>query len=121
MVARVSAATDQSQAAAERLVARGHRVLEDGSVTWRTDPRIRFATPLRPTTEYINTLVAQTTASCLLIFAEQGDLWYQGEVADRQAHHPDLRVERLQGPHHLHLEPKHVDAVATLVRDFLTL
>lgn len=121
MVARVSEATDQSPAAAERLVARGHRKLEDGRVTWRTDPRIRFATPMRPTTEYINTLIAQTTAPCLLIFAEQGDRWYQGEVEDRKAHHPNLRVERMAGPHHLHLEPDHVDSVASLVRDFLDL
>lgn len=121
MVTRVSAATDQSPAAAERLVARGHRELEDGGVTWRTDPRIRFATPMRPTTEYINTLIAQTTAPTLLIFAEQGDRWYQGEVDDRRAHHPSLRVERMAGPHHLHLEPDHVEAVASLVREFLQL
>lgn len=121
MVARVSQATDQSPAAAAKLVARGHRTLENGDVTWRTDPRIRFSTPMRPTSEYINQLVAQTSAPSLLIFAEQGDRWYQGEVAERQAHHPNLRVEHVDGPHHLHLEADHADSVARLVREFLQL
>ena len=121
MVNRVSEATDQSPEAAERLVERGHKTLPDGSVTWRTDPRIRFATPMRPNTDYINTLINQTTAAGLLIFAEQGDRWYQSEVSDREAHHPNLKVVRVPGPHHLHLEPKHVATVATLVREFLEL
>ncbi|MFZ8915387.1 MAG: alpha/beta fold hydrolase, partial [Pseudomonadales bacterium] len=48
MAERVTEATDQSLAAASELVARGHHAVE-GGVTWRTDPRIRFATPLRIT------------------------------------------------------------------------
>lgn len=121
MITRVSAATDQSPAAAERLVARGHRTLADGRVTWRTDPRIRFSTPMRPDSDYINTLIAQTTAPGLLISAEQGDRWYQGEVDERQAHHPNLKLVRLDGPHHLHLEPDHVETVGEVIRDFLEL
>jgi len=100
MINRVSEATDQSPAAAGSLVERGHKKLPDGGVTWRTDPRIRFATPLRPTIEYINNVIAQTTAPGLLIFAEQGVRWYQ---------------------HHLHLEPEHVNAVAELIRNFFEL
>jgi len=121
MAHRVSQATDQSLAAAQSLVARGHKKLADGRVTWRTDPRIRFATPMRPATDYINALIAQTTAPGLLIFAEQGDTWYQGEVEERQARHPDLKVVRVAGPHHLHLEPKHVDKVGALTREFFEL
>ncbi len=119
MVQRVTQATDQSAAAAAILVARGHVQLAGGGVTWRTDPRIRFATPLRPTSEFINALIAQTKAPTLLIFAEQGDRWYQGEVAERQQHHPNLTVARMPGPHHLHLEPQHVAAVAAQIRQFL--
>ncbi len=121
MVQRVTEATDQSLAAASLLVARGHRDDGKGGVTWRTDPRIRFATPLRPSRELINSLIAQTQAPTLLIFAEQGDRWYQGEVAERAQYHPDLTIVRMPGPHHLHLEPLHVAAVSAEIRRFLAI
>ncbi|MCR9259780.1 MAG: alpha/beta hydrolase [Pseudomonadaceae bacterium] len=120
MAQRVTQATDQSMAAALTLVQRGHKIV-DGGVTWRTDPRIRFATPLRPTREQIDLLLKNSTAPSLLLVAEQGDTWYQGEINDASAAHPHLTIERMQGPHHIHLEPEHVDAVARYIRDFLDL
>ena len=120
MVARVSAATDQSPEAARELVARGHVEVE-GGVTWRTDPRIRFATPLRISARQIDALMAATTAPSYLLMAGQGDRWFRGGVARRAKHHPNLRQDEMDGPHHLHLEPSHVDRVAMRVRSFLGL
>ena len=57
----------------------------------------------------------------LLIVAEQGDEWYQGEIPDAEAHHPNLTVRRMPGPHHIHLEPDYVDQVAAFTREFLDL
>ncbi|MFZ8890922.1 MAG: alpha/beta fold hydrolase, partial [Pseudomonadales bacterium] len=118
MAERVTEATDQSLAAASELVARGHHAVE-GGVTWRTDPRIRFATPLRITERQLDELMAQSTAPALLIAATQGDRWYRGGLERRQEHHPNLTVLEMPGPHHLHLEPTHVDAVAKAIRAFL--
>lgn len=118
MAERVTQATDQSLAAASELVARGHHAVE-GGVTWRTDPRIRFATPLRITERQLDELMAQSTAPALLIAATQGDRWYRGGLERRQEHHPNLTVLEMPGPHHLHLEPDHVDAVAKAIRAFL--
>ncbi|MCB1685409.1 MAG: alpha/beta hydrolase [Pseudomonadales bacterium] len=120
MAERVTQATDQSFAAASVLVARGHKPVS-GGVTWRTDPRIRFATPLRHTRETINFLLEGSIAPALLLVAEQGDKWYQGEIEEAQAHHPALTVERMPGPHHIHLEPDHVAAVAGHTRAFFGL
>lgn len=120
MVTRVTAATDQSADAARELVARGHMRV-DGGYTWRTDPRIRFATPLRLTTEQIDELMRRTTAPALLIVARAGDRWYRGEVSARQAVHPHLTVVEMDGPHHIHLEPGHCGAVAAHIRTFLGL
>lgn len=120
MARRVTEATDQTFEAAIVLVRRGHKPV-DGGVTWRTDPRIRFATPLRHTRETINVLLEKSAAPALLMVAEQGDKWYQGEIPEAEAHHPDLTVERLPGPHHIHLEPDHVSAVAARTRRFLGL
>ena len=102
------------------LVARGHKQVEDG-VTWRSDPRIRYPTPLRHTRDQINLLLKDSTSPSLLIVAEQGDEWYQGEIVLAQEHHPNLQVERMRGPHHIHLEPGYFDQVAVHIRHFLNL
>lgn len=120
MARRVTAATDQSLAAARELVARGHREVA-GGYTWRSDPRIRFATPLRISSRQIDALMAATTAPTLLLIASHGDRWYRDGVERRARHHPCLQVTELEGPHHLHLEPEHVDTVAAEVRAFLDL
>ncbi len=120
MAKRVTEATDQTMDAAIVLVERGHMSV-DGGVTWRTDPRIRYPTPLRHTRDQINLLLKNSTSPSLLIVAEQGDKWYQGEIGDAEKHHPNLVIKRIKGPHHIHLEPAHVDEVASIVREFLQL
>jgi pimeloyl-ACP methyl ester carboxylesterase len=120
MAKRVTEATDQTLAAASVLVERGHRAAE-GGVTWRTDPRIRFSTPLRHTRETINYLLESSVSPALLIVAEQGDRWYQGEIPDAKAHHPNLTIRTMPGPHHIHLEPEYVAQVAAFTREFFGL
>jgi pimeloyl-ACP methyl ester carboxylesterase len=120
MAKRVTEATDQSMDAARILVERGHKTTESG-ITWRTDPRIRYPTPLRHTRDQIDLLLKDSTSPALLIVANQGDKWYQGEIKNAQAHHPNLKIERMDGTHHIHLEPAYVDQVASSVRQFLGL
>lgn len=120
MAKRVTEATDQSMAAAIDLVERGHKEVA-GGITWRTDPRIRYPTPLRHSREQIDLLLKNSTSRSLLIVAEQGDDWYQGEIPDAEKQHPNLVVKRMQGPHHIHLEPDYVVEVSGFVRDFLSL
>ena len=120
MAKRVTEATDQTIEASSVLVARGHKQVE-GGITWRSDPRIRYPTPLRHTRDQINLLLKDSTSPSLLIVAEQGDEWYQGEIVLAQEHHPNLQVERMRGPHHIHLESGYFDQVAVHVRHFLNL
>lgn len=120
MAKRVTEATDQTMDAARVLVERGHKPVE-GGITWRTDPRIRYPTPLRHSRNHINLLLKDSASPALLIVAEQGDKWYQGEIGLAQQHHPNLKVVRMAGPHHVHLEPAYVSHVADYVRQFLDL
>lgn len=120
MIRRVTQATDQSWEAAAELVARGHKAVA-GGFTWRTDPRIRFRTPLRMTAEQIDELMRRSTSPALLIVAESGDRWYLNGLEERRAAHPNLKVARIAGPHHIHLEPDHYRDVAGLIRAFLGL
>lgn len=117
MVKRVQEATDQSREAAAVLVARGHKQVE-GGFTWRSDPRLRFPTPGRLTGDEIDELMRASTAPSLLIVAARGDKWYHHGIERRQKHHAYLRVETIDGPHHLHLEEQ-ADAVADLIRKHL--
>jgi hypothetical protein len=106
--------------AASVLVERGHKHVE-GGVTWRTDPRIRYPTPLRHSREQIDLLLKNATSPAVLIVAEQGDTWYQAEIENGRAQHPNLRIERMNGTHHIHLEPAYVDKVAEFIRQFWVL
>lgn len=120
MARRVTEATDQSIEAASALVARGHRRVGE-RFTWRTDPRIRFATPLRISSRQIDALMSATTAPTLLLVANQGDRWFRPGVERRAEHHAQLTIEHMDGPHHIHLEPAFVDEVGRRVRRFLQL
>ena len=117
---RVPQATDQTLDAASVLVSRGHKIV-DGGVSWRTDPRIRYPSSNRFTRNQLNIMLQQSTSPALLIVAEQGDRWYQGEVPVSEIHHPNLTVVRLDGPHHIHLEADYVNQVADLARAFFEL
>jgi len=120
MALRVTQATDQTLDAASVLVSRGHKIV-DGGVSWRTDPRIRYPSSNRFTRNQLNIMLQQSTSPALLIVAEQGDRWYQGEVPVSEMHHPNLTVVRLDGPHHIHLEADYVNQVADLARAFFEL
>lgn len=120
MIRRVTEATDQSWAAAEVLVARGHQVVA-GGFTWRTDPRIRFRSPLRMAEEQIDEVLRRATAPSLLLVAANGDRWYLDGLEARRSAHGSLTVERTGGPHHIHLEPAHCEAVGRMIREFLGL
>lgn len=117
MATRVTEATDQTLEAARVLVERGHKKV-DGGVTWRTDPRIRFPTPMRPSIEQVDALIARSTSPTLLLVAKDGDKWYQGEIPNREKSHQALTVRYLEGPHHIHLEPAYVDTVAAAIRTY---
>ena len=120
MALRVTEATDQTLDAAKILIARGHQVV-DGGVSWRTDPRIRYPSSNRYTRNQLNIMLKQCTSPAFLVVAEQGDSWYQGEINVSEQHHPDLRVVRIPGPHHIHLEAEYADQVAQLARNFFGL
>lgn len=117
MIKRVQGATDQSYEAAAQLVARGYKQV-DGGFTWRSDPRLRFPTPGRLMGDEIDELMRASTAPSLLIVAERGDKWYHHGIERRQKHHSHLRVENIDGPHHLHLEEQ-AGQVAALIRQHL--
>ena len=103
--------------AATILVERGVKPIGDG-FGWRTDPRLRFVSPLYLTEPQILAYMAQIQAPALLLCGDDGYLVKRAYMQERYARVADLTVKILPGGHHPHLE----DPVgcARLLEPFLT-
>ncbi|MGH8190047.1 MAG: alpha/beta fold hydrolase [Rhodanobacteraceae bacterium] len=90
----------------------------DGGFSWRSDPRLRLTTPLRIEETQLRRLLAGIEAATLLLLAEPATPYLPSAQMDaRAACVADIRVERIAGPHHLHL--RHPREIATRVAAFL--
>lgn len=98
------------------IVERNLRRIESGHV-WRSDPRLRLRTLLRIEEGQIRRLLAGIDAPTLLLLAEPATPYLPAELMNaRAACLPDIEVERLSGPHHLHI--RHPREVAARIRKF---
>lgn len=104
--------------AARLLCARGLREVE-GGYTWRTDKRLRLHSSSRFDEEQARAFVAAITAPTLLVQAEQGLSFNAERYAGRLACHRDLRVVKLPGGHHLHIDGNAI-GVASCIQSFLS-
>jgi pimeloyl-ACP methyl ester carboxylesterase len=99
------------------IVARNLQEVAGGHV-WRSDPRLRLATLLRIGEAQVRCLLGGIEARTLLLLAEPATPYLPTALMDaRAAGVTDIRVERLDGPHHLHVrQPREV---ASHILDFL--
>jgi pimeloyl-ACP methyl ester carboxylesterase len=101
--------------AAMALIARGTMAVAGGGVSWSSDQRLTLTSPMRYTEEQILSVLAGITAPTLLILAEPSPPFLSEEmIARRAAHVPGMRVVRIPGSHHLHLEDPRPVAQAIL-------
>lgn len=115
IAARV-AANGLSETAARAIVERGV-VAVDGGYVWCSDPRLTLASPLRFTEAQVLAMLAGIRAPTLLVLAEPATSYLPTTMMDaRAAQVAGIRVVRLPGNHHLHLED--ADAVAAAIRVF---
>ena len=96
-------ASGLSWAAAAILVGRGIQPVGDG-FGWRTDPRLRFVSPLYLSEPQILVYMARIEAPALLICGADGYLVKRGYMRERYARIANLTVKILPGGHHPHLE-----------------
>ncbi|MEO7063052.1 MAG: alpha/beta hydrolase, partial [Dokdonella sp.] len=115
IAARVSA-NDLSPAAARAIVERGVTAV-DGGFVWSSDPRLTLVSPQRYTEEQVLAMLRGIRARTLLMLATPATSYLPAAMMDaRAAQVADIRVERLAGHHHLHLED--ADAVAQVFMRF---
>lgn len=110
IAARVTV-NDLSETAARAIVERGVSAVEGGCV-WSSDPRLTLASPVRFTEAQVLAMLAGIRASTTLVLAEPATSYLPTAMMEaRAAQVADIRVVRLPGNHHLHLED--APAVAT--------
>jgi pimeloyl-ACP methyl ester carboxylesterase len=114
----VRAVAGLPESAARVLIARGLRAVPGGFI-WRSDPRLRDPSALYYTEQQVRAFLRLITAPALFVIAEQGYAFPEPATAERIACVPGVRVVRLPGGHHVHLED--AAAVATVIRSFLAL
>lgn len=114
---RMVGGTVVNRQAAESLCRRGTKDVS-GGWTWRSDPRLRYASPLRFPEEEICALIAEVTAPTCLILGETGLPPAFMGIETRKKQHKNLSIETLPGQHHLHLEDQS-GSVAAVINQFL--
>jgi pimeloyl-ACP methyl ester carboxylesterase len=96
-------ASDLSWPAAAVIAARGTQPAGLG-VSWRSDPRLIFKSPVYLTEEQVLAFLAAIRAPTLLLRGEAGYLVKRAFMAKRFRQVPQLQIKVLPGGHHLHLE-----------------
>lgn len=113
-IAARTAAGDLDADTARPIVERG-LVAVDGGYVWSSDPRLTLASPVRFTEAQVRAMLAGIRAPTTLVLAEPDTSYLPRTMIDaRAACVVDLRVVRLPGRHHLHLEA--AAAVAAALR-----
>lgn len=93
-----------SREAAARLVTRGTRAV-DGGFVWSSDPRLTLTSAIRLTEEQVLAYLAGLTVPTLAIMADPPFPFVAGPSMQRRMDTvPALRLLRIPGTHHLHLE-----------------
>ncbi len=89
--------------AAQLLAYRGTESVQEG-VTWRSDPRLKFKSPLYLSEEQVLAFLERIEAPTLLISARSGYLHGREFMTARYSRVSRLTRVQLDGGHHLHLE-----------------
>ena len=117
LLERVNGLTEQG---ARVLAGRGTRPLEAGRVTWNRDPRIQAGPMMRLSRAQIEAFLRAIQCPVLMVRPRSGWPMREGtlealvELLGRER----MRIETIDGGHHVHLE--HPQTVAELVSPFLT-
>ena len=102
---------------ARMLVERGLRAV-DGGHAWSSDPRLTVSTPTRMTEGQVRDVLRSLACPVLAIYAEPAQPYFPEPLRSERAAVPrDIRLVRLAGGHHLHMDQS--AAVGGVIGDFL--
>lgn len=116
-IARLGASFARLSPAAARILCTRGLVEVEGGVTWRTDPRLRWASRARLMDEQVLAFLAAIRCPALLVRASTGLPIDTPELQARFAAVAHWRHATVEGGHHAHLETP--DVVAEPIATFL--
>lgn len=104
---------------AARTLARRGADTVDGVVTWRSDPRLTVKSAFYLSEDQVMAFLGRIRAPTQLILGEAGYLVPREFMEARYRRIHDLRITRIPGGHHLHLEDP--EPSARSIREFFSL
>lgn len=116
--ARMGALGGISASASRSLCKRG-LVAVEGGYTWRSDPRVKMGSAMRLTEEMTAAYLKALDMPVLLIMGNHSFTAGSEVVANRTKHVANLEYHKVDGNHHLHLEPDTYKGALDLIRRFL--
>jgi pimeloyl-ACP methyl ester carboxylesterase len=116
--ARTRAIGRISTSAATLLCDRGLGACE-GGFTWTSDPRLRASSALRFTEESVLAFLRDVRVPVLVVLGNDSAFKVEEFYHARLGSLSDVRLERIAGNHHLHLEAESAEPAVNLIRDFL--
>ncbi|ALM51772.1 alpha/beta fold hydrolase [Halomonas huangheensis] len=121
VAARVAGgATPVTTAEVSEIVARNLHELADGGVRLRTDSRLKRPSPVRLTPEQVVAMLGAIECPVLLIEGRDGILGEREAAVRNRAAIRNLERQVLEGGHHLHASPAHVESVHDTIVDSLS-
>lgn len=115
-IAALRKSTGISEASALMLSARG--LFQDGQrYRWRSDPKLTRDSAFKLTASHNESIIHALECDTLLLLAEQGEVAHRQYFSECAGLNSRIRVEKLAGCHHLHMEQQ-VLSVAELVNQF---
>lgn len=118
--ARENGFLDISRPAAELICERAVREVQDEQgvhYVWRTDPELRWATPIMFSEKQVLNCLENIQAPVLSLHAAQGELNpFQKIIMARRAVVPRLRHRDIEGNHHFHMDL--AEDIAPEIQDF---
>lgn len=108
--------TPMTREAASLLVERG-LMAEGGGWTWRTDPQLMLPSALRFSRGHALAFIEAIRSPVCLVLAKQGVFQKHPEMLGHIQDLQHIRVEEVEGGHHLHLESQAAE-VATILDSF---
>lgn len=103
-VARLGASFARLSPDAARILCARGLVATEGGVTWRTDPRLRWASRARLVEEQVLAFLGAITCPAMLVRASKGLPLDNAELQARLAAIAHWRIADVEGGHHVHLE-----------------
>jgi pimeloyl-ACP methyl ester carboxylesterase len=103
--------------AAELLARRSLRAVP-GGYQWHADQRLKATSEMRLTAEHVRSFLRRIEAPALMFLAAESPIAHRSPFVDLLPAFPKLKIEHLQGGHHLHLEGAEARIAAAAVEFF---